>query len=77
MSVLLPKINCFYSAGRNHDGFSYELCTRSGSLFDKKGLMNEGHKPAVKCADSICQNSLSVLHLIPFKIPIMILRRGV
>ena len=32
------------------DAFSYELCTRPSSLFDKKGLMNEAHKPALKSA---------------------------
>ena len=25
------------------DPFSYELCTRASSLFDRKGLMNEAH----------------------------------
>ena len=30
------------------DAYSHELCTRPSSLFDKKGLMNEAHKPALK-----------------------------
>ena len=31
-----------------NDAFSYKLCTRPASLFDKKGLINEAHKPALK-----------------------------
>ena len=30
--------------------FSCELCTRPSSLFDKKGLINEAHKPELKSA---------------------------
>ena len=33
-----------------NDAFSYELGTRPSSLFDKKGLMNEAHKPELKNA---------------------------
>ena len=32
------------------DAFSCELCTRPSSLFDKKGLINEAHKPELKSA---------------------------
>ena len=32
------------------DVFSCELCTRPSSLFDKKGLINEAHKPELKSA---------------------------
>ena len=28
-----------------NEAFSYELCIRASSLFDKKGLMNEADKP--------------------------------
>ena len=33
-----------------NDAFSYKLCTRPSSLFDKKGLMNEAHKPELENA---------------------------
>ena len=33
-----------------NDAFSYEFCTTRSSLFDKKGLMNEAHKPELKNA---------------------------
>ena len=40
----------FIQPEKINDAFSYKLGTRPSSLFDKKGLMNEAHKPDLKNA---------------------------
>ena len=71
--LFFQRIFVFIQQEEINDAFSYELCTRPSSLFEKKSLMNEAHKPALKVLYSISQDSLSVLYLISIKIPIMFL----
>ena len=46
--LFFQRLIVFIQPEEINDAFSYELCTRSASLFDKKGRMNKAHKPALK-----------------------------
>ena len=48
--LFFQRIFVFIQHEEINDAFSYELCTRPSSLFEKKSLMNEAHKPALKSA---------------------------
>ena len=65
-SVVLPKINSFHSTRRRC--FYYKLCAMPKSLFHKKVLMNEVHKPALK-SHLFDQQELSQC-IIPAKYPL-------
>ena len=48
--LFLQRLIVFIQPEEINDAFSYELCIRPSSLFDKKGLVNEAHKSELKNA---------------------------
>ena len=48
--LFFQRLIVFIQPEEINDTFNYELCIRPSSLFDKKGLMNEAHKPELKNA---------------------------
>ena len=71
--LLFQRLLVFIQLEEINDAFSYELCIRPNSLFDKKYEMNEAHKSELK---NILLDQLGLskcICLISFKIPIMFL----
>ena len=48
--LFFQRLIVFIQPEEINDTFNYELCIRPSSLFDKKGLMNEAHKPELENA---------------------------
>ena len=48
--LFFQRLIVFIQPEEINNTFNYELCIRPSSLFDKKGLMNEAHKPELKNA---------------------------
>ena len=71
--LFLQRLIVFIQPEEINDAFSYELCIRPSSVFDKKGLMSEADKLELKNAILDRLALSECICLISSKIPIMFL----
>ena len=65
--LFFQRLIVFIQPEEMNDDFSYEVCSRQRSWFDKKGIINKAHKKTLKNdLFHLGQDTLSVLYLISF-----------